>query len=328
MIGAMDTASWYRAFAQVEASGSSPIYETLARAVADSPEIVGRLEELPVAKRQPNLLLASARLVGAPLDDPFGFADFVTARWSDVAGVMVERSTQTNEPARTAAFLPLLAAIEGPVALIEVGCSAGLCMFPDQYSISYNGAASLVPHSPVRVDVEASGPVPVPNRLPEVVGRIGVDLNPLDVTDAEDLAWLEVLIWPEHVARLARLRAAVQVVADDPPTLLRGDLVDTIDDAIAMAPPESTKVVFHSAVLNYLDPTARVEFAERVRRHPRTVWFANEAPGVLEGVTTELLPPSSASARAFFVLSEGTRRTFGISDPHGTWLRWAGVDPA
>ena len=54
---------------------------------------------------------------------------------------MLERRTQTNEPARCALMLPLLAALPQPLALLEVGASAGLCLLPDRYGYDYDGPA-------------------------------------------------------------------------------------------------------------------------------------------------------------------------------------------
>ena len=62
------------------------------------------------------------------------------------------RSTKTNEPRRCAGLLPVLAGIAGPLALLEVGASAGLCLYPDRYSYSYDGLPPLHP---------ADGPSPV-----------------------------------------------------------------------------------------------------------------------------------------------------------------------
>ena len=45
---------------------------------------------------------------------------------------MMVRSTQTNEAGRCAALLPVLALLPQPLALLEVGTSAGLCLFPDR----------------------------------------------------------------------------------------------------------------------------------------------------------------------------------------------------
>jgi hypothetical protein len=318
----VDTEQHYRAFAHFEAAGSSPVYEALALAVANSTTLLGRLDGLPRPKRQPNLLLAAARLVGAPLDDGPRFVTFVLSNWDEVSMIMRARSTQTNEAARTATFLPLLAAINGPVALVEVGCSAGLCLYPDRYAISYDGRRPLANGSPVAINVATSGKVPLPDQLPQVVARIGVDLNPIDITMRDGRAWLEALIWPEHHQRLRRLRAAASVVAGEPPRVLAGDLVDTIDEALSHVPPGATPVVFHSAVLAYLDRDHRARFARRLRDHPDVIWIGNEAPGAMDNVTTELKPPPTANARAFFIVSLGTTASVALSDPHGSWIRW------
>ena len=114
----------------------------------------------------------------------------------------------------------------------------------------------------------------------------------------------------------------VSVVADDPPLMLAGDLVDTIDEALSHVPTGATPVVFHSAVLAYLDRSHRARFAGRLRDHPDVIWIGTEAPGVMDNVTSELQPPPTANARAFFVVSLGTMTSVAISDPHGSWIRW------
>ncbi len=319
----METRDWYLAFADYEAKGSSPTYEAVTRAVAESPVLLGLLDELPQGKRQPNLLLAAARLSGVQIEDPLEFVDLVVRNWDAVSAVVISRATQTNEAARTATFLPILARIDGPIALIEVGCSAGLCLYPDRYGITYDGATPLVSDSPARIAVATTGPFPIPQRVPEVVARVGIDLNPLDVADPGARTWLEALVWPEHSERLARLRAAIEVVAEDPPSLLAGDLVDLLDEALALVPAGATPVVFHSAVLNYVGRGERRRFAERLAAHRDIVWISNEGPGVLDGVETDLSVPDGARSAAHFLLVLGGREVVAISDPHGSWIRWA-----
>ena len=63
---------------------------------------------------------------------------------------------------------------------------------------------------------EATGPLPVPTAHPEVAWRGGVDLNPLDVSDPDAMAWLENLVWPEQDERRERLRTAVEVARRGP----------------------------------------------------------------------------------------------------------------
>jgi hypothetical protein len=321
----VDTAGWYRFYSEVEAAGSSPTYERLSLAIADDAELIALLDELPGIKRQPNLLLAACRILGAPLDDPGPAIEFMHERWDEVAAQMLARATQTNEAARTATFLPLLAQIDGPIALIEVGSSAGLCLYPDRYRIRYDDGPWCGPDgSPVEIDVRTTGEVPVVGAALDVVSRVGIDLAPLDVNDAADVGWLSACIWPEHIDRQERLRAAVEVVSQDPPQLVQGDLVECIDDVLASVPAGATPVVFHSAVLGYLPGERRAAFAERIHAHPGVRWFSNEGPGVMEGLETELTAPDDAGSIAFFVVGVDGRGVAGVSDPHGRWLRWAG----
>jgi hypothetical protein len=135
---AMSAAANYRAFA-AEAHGRSPAYEALARTVAQDAAVLGFLDALPRPKRQPNLLFAAAYyLLGHPADST-ALRDLVGRRGTELAALMTARRTQTNEPARCATLLPALAQLPGPLALIEVGASAGLTLLFDRYSYDYAG---------------------------------------------------------------------------------------------------------------------------------------------------------------------------------------------
>jgi hypothetical protein len=215
----------YAEFAARETRGVSPAYERLAYAVSRDDEILALLGTLPPAKRQPNLLFGVVRLLGGPVGDPAAFHAYTVANWPVIEAQLRVRATQTNEPGRCAALLPVLAALPQPLALLEVGASAGLCLYPDRYAYRY-GDHAIGSGEPV-LECVATGMAPSA-RLPEVVWRAGLDLHPLDVTDPADVAWLDALIWPEHSHRRARLRAAAALAAADPPLLVRGDLVDDL----------------------------------------------------------------------------------------------------
>src|SRR5204862_39805 len=129
----------YRRFAADEAQGRSPLYEELARGVAADSEILDFLMTLPRQKRQPNLLFAAARsLLGTP-DGWNRFRRGVTQRKDALHALMLMRSTQTNEPGRCAVLLPILASLPQPLALLETGASAGLCLLPDFYGYDHGG---------------------------------------------------------------------------------------------------------------------------------------------------------------------------------------------
>ena len=199
------TAAIYAEFAARDARGVSPAYERLAIAVSRDDEVLSRLGTLPPAKRQPNLLFGVVRFLGGPVRDPAAFHDYAVTNWPAVEEQLRSRATQTNEAGRCAVLLPVLAALPQPIALLEVGAAAGLCLYPDRYTYRY-GDHQIGAGQPV-LDCAATGMVPPAGR-PEVVWRAGLDLNPLDITDPADFAWLDALIWPEHEHRRARLRAA------------------------------------------------------------------------------------------------------------------------
>src|SRR5216684_897329 len=135
-----DIANRYAAFASDEARGSSEAYEKLALAVAQSGDLLEFIATFPIEKRQPNLFLAAVRHVCGIPRGADELRQFVRAGAAQIREVMLSRTTQTNEPARCAVLLPLLAQLAPPLALIEVGASAGLCLLMDHYGYDYGVA--------------------------------------------------------------------------------------------------------------------------------------------------------------------------------------------
>ncbi|GHH19394.1 DUF2332 domain-containing protein [Streptomyces rubradiris] len=316
----MDTAQRYRAFATREAHGHSAIYEELAGRVADDEELIALIDRLPVPKRQPNLLLATVRFLGGPVTGHRAFRSWVISHWDQVSATMRQRRTQTNEPGRCATLLPLLASLPQPLALIEVGASAGLCLYPDRFQYRYDDRPPLGPSaSPVSLTCRTTGHMPLPERLPTVVWRAGVDLDPLDVRDADDMRWLECLVWPEQRDRLDRLRNAARIAQAEPPHLVRGDLNQVLPELVSRVPRGATPVVFHSAVLVYLPSEARSVFTETMRRMPGH-WITNEGPHILPTVEARLPRPAPPD-RAVFALALD-EQPLAFTGPHGQWVDW------
>jgi hypothetical protein len=312
---ALSAAENYRAFAQ-EARGLSPRYEELAESVAQDSAILGFLASLPPEKRQPNLLFAAARYL---LGDPPSTGELrtlVSRQGAELTEVMLTRRTQTNEPARCATLLPALARLPPPLALIEVGASAGLTLLIDRYSYDYAGhrIEGQDPLAPT-LRCAPSGPVPLPDRLPAITWRAGLDLNPLDVTNEDDVRCLSCMIWPGEGDREQILAAAITSAQRDPPVVHRGDLLTDLPALAAQAPAEATLVVFHSAVLAYVAPEGRRRFAATVRSLP-AVWLSNEAPGVVPA-----MPVPDYQGWPFLLGRDG-RTPLAFADGHGAWLHW------
>lgn len=293
------------------------MYFEWAEAIADDPEVTDLISQLPGIKRQPNLVLAAARHLGAPEGPYDPFRSWLLANWRTVTAVVQTRSTQTNEAGRCAVLLPILSRLEGDLALIEVGASAGLALYPDRYSYRYDAAGSITELDPddgrsrvlIRCTIDSGS---VPTRLPKIAWRAGVDLNPIDTRDSEQLNWLETLVWPEHDERRRRLRDAAAIAAADPPHLVKGDLLEKIPELIADAPTGSHVVVFHSAVLNYLPLDKREAFVELVSSFPSVTWISNEGPGVIPTVTSQV--DAEVGGKAILAVNG---RPVALTGPHG-----------
>ncbi|MFW6641866.1 DUF2332 domain-containing protein [Nocardiopsis algeriensis] len=319
--GVDEVARWWRRFADQYAQGDAPAYARIARALAEDGQVLARMMELPAGnKRQPNLVLGAVRFLDGPVQEWPAFREFVLGNWERVRAVVLERWTQTNEVRRCATLLPVLGMVEGPLALLEVGASAGLCLYPDRYRYVFDGRHEVGPaDSPVVLECATSGGAPLPERVPQVVWRAGVDLHPLDAGDERDVRWLESLIWPgpHEDERRERLRRAARVAAAEPAHMVAGDLVECLEQVAARAPEGATLVVFHSAALAYVGAAGRDEFVRAVRALPGH-WISNEGWRVF---------PDQEGARPrddgdFTVSLDG--RVVGFAGPHGQYLHWAG----
>ncbi len=308
----------YLGFAEHQAKGVSPRYERLARAVAGSEEMLTFVSGLEGAHQQPNLVLASVRWVCGVPDDGDDLAQKLRDHGPRIRSTIESRRTQTNEAGRCATLLPVLAGLPEPLALLEVGASAGLCLLPDRYGYDF-GEQRIAPPT---VDAPILGcQVPegteVPTRVPAVVWRRGLDLSPIDVDDPDQTAWLENLVWPELETRAHRLAAALDVARRDRPVVETGDLLQDLERVAAGAPSDATLVVFHSAVLAYLDAAGRASFRERVSALD-AVWVSNEGLSVFPDISERL--GSRARPDRFIVSVDGD--PVALAGPHGQTFEW------
>jgi hypothetical protein len=316
-----ELAGVYARFAENEAHGRSPLYAELAKGVSTDRAVLNMLAELPPVKQQPNLLFASVRYRHGV---PAGWGQFrgwVLDHREELIATILARRTQTNEPARCATLLPLLATLPQPLALLEVGAAAGLCLLPDYYAYDYNGhhvPPSRPAAAPPMFVCHASPSTPLPARNLDIAWRADLDLSPIDVRDPDQTAWLEALVWPGEGNRLQLLRAALEIARLAPPPLTRGDLRFDLPALAASAPANATLVIFHTAVLAYVpDRAERATFARTVEGLNAT-WVANEAPGLISGEAADHAWPSGFDP---FLLMRDKQPVAWV-DPHGTSIEW------
>ena len=319
------TADRYRRFAR-EAAARSRTYAAWALAIADDDECVALIDTLPAADRQPVLVLTAARFSGLT---PHGdIRAWLGGEWDAVAQIARQRATQTNDPRRTAPLIAALQGISGPIALLEVGASAGLGLQLDRYSHVFVDPAGrehrvdpLEGASTLELTCMLGAGVPVPTTMPDIVWRAGLERSPLRLDRADDERWLRTLIWPEERERAVQLDAAIAIAREHPPHLVAGDAVDGLAALAAHAPHDVTLVVASPAVLVYLAPADRARFAAAVGELPGH-WISLDGRRVLPEVG-EAADAALPGKDDDFVLSlDG--RPLAVVSPHGDAIeRWA-----
>lgn len=313
------TADWYRRAAR-ELAQTSELQVGWALEVAGRDDLLALIDELPRAHRQPSLLFSVARYLGAPTE---AFADWLVAEWPRVAPVAAERLTQTNEALRCA---PLVAALERitapdePIALIEIGASAGLCLAPERYSYAFetgDDTVRLGSGGPLLECAVTGGSAPA--RLPVVAWRRGLDLRPLDVRSADDRAWLEALLPPDRPERTARLREAVAVLREDPPPIVAGDAAEALPALLAQVPRGMRTVVVSLGTLVYLPRPARERVLDAVAAHGASL-VTLEAESLLAHLVAPRAALAAPEPTPFLLAADGV--PLASATPHGGRLSW------
>ena len=324
-----DVVRAYNEFAD-SADGASPCFAEWGRSVVTDEELVAWISLLPPIKQQPNLVFAAARWHGVPA--PGDYAALRTALLSDTGPIrdtILTRRTQTNEVARLATLTPVFGLVAEErgrdLSLVEVGASAGLCLYPDRWDYAWAPAGSLRGSGGPTFTCRTEGDLPVPRRHPQVAWRGGVDLNPLALDDDDAMAWLTTLVWPEQEERRSRLTEAIAIARAEPPVLRRGDLLTELPDLVVAAAEHGDVVVFHSAVIVYLEEADRRRFAAMMVdlvADGACRWVSNEAAGVLPQVTATA-PGEPAENPSFVLGLDG--RALAWTHGHGASMTWFGA---
>jgi hypothetical protein len=169
--------------------------------------------------------------------------------------------------------------------------------------------------------------VPTP-AIPEVHARIGIDLDPVDATEADDARWLRACVWPDQSDARARLEAEMALTASAPPLLLRGDAIDVLPDAFAHVPAHALLIVTTTWALSHFPLEDRLRFLHRLDEAAAgraVAWVSAEGVGVAPAI------PTLGDRRAFghstvglavFERSALRAEAIGRCWSRGRWLAW------
>jgi hypothetical protein len=333
----------FEIFADHETIRTSPLYTRIIQAAAKDEEL---LEMASQSKRTPvpNMLLGAVHylllkgvdhplaayyqsVVGksARTDDPVpAFKTFCRDYRDDIIQQLHTRLVQTNEVNRCGLWLPAFNVIAQrepgrTLGLVEIGPSAGLNLLWDYYHYDYgNGYTAGRADAPLHLKLALRGDKipPLPETMPRVGSRFGLDLNPMNVLDEDAALWLRALVWPEHTERAERLAAATAIAQQHPPVLLTGDALKDLPGVLAHVPDDEALIVFHSFVINQFSPEGREQLnallAEQSKQ--RTIYRLS-----MEWIHT---PETQLELRVYQNGAEVEHTLLAYVESHGRWLQW------
>ena len=345
MIQNEDLVTNWRDFAENNCKGYSPLYESFARACADSAEVIDFVRSLPAHAHQPNLLLAAIHervLLGLEPDlslfysgEKTGdaghlFVKAVLGSREYLELILATRFIQTNEIGRVAVIAPALASLPicDNLTLFDVGTSAGLTLRLDDCFIDYGLYGSLGPHdSKVKVQAEVLAGHPPLRNVP-ISQRIGLDRNVLDPKNANDARWLLACVWPD-TGRLDRTRAALELAVSMPSKLIEGDALESLSGILSSV--SGPVVVTTTWVVAYMEPNYRARLMTALlaaSEHRDIYWISMEAPGIVDQLPDVEPPPvegTAASVVGLISFAKGKiadARVLAHAHSHGSWIWW------
>jgi hypothetical protein len=282
----------------------------------------------PSVMIEPSLARPATELSASELEQ------FCERHKDQLAVLLSTRRTQTNEVGRCALLLPILAGIENrtgqALRLLDVGTSAGLTLGLDRYNYRYEPGGEIlsdIPGAPTLV-CGISGSMPVPDQMPHIVARRGVDTNPLDLANPEDALWLQACVWADQVDRSRILSAAIEVAKDHPEDIHRGDAVRDLRQHLDQMAGEGHVTLITTWVLNYLSAQQRAEFIDVVDtfgQQTDLTWLGAEQPDQISPITVR---SNSASRHLTHLVTREwrsgsvTQTTWATAHPHGYWMHW------
>jgi hypothetical protein len=328
----------------VSSLNSSPLYAQLSSEIAKDPAILALVTEADLSQQVSNLLLGAVHFLllsgsTSPLVDYYPslspnarprqeaypyFRTFCLEHADTIRRLVTTQRVQTNEVQRCTALLPAFGVVakrasHRPLALIEIGTSAGLHMLWDKYGYEYeeSGQAGDVKSSVQLLCIpQGNIPPPLPDGLPMVGYRIGIDLAPIDVRDDSAIRWLRALIWPEHIDRAVLLERAVQLARLDPPSILAGNAAHFLPQILPMIPSETALCVYHSYTLNQCPQPIREKILDRLLE------FSKERD--LFRVSLEWYSGQDQPQLELFTYKEGKAKSelLAYCESHGRTIQW------
>jgi hypothetical protein len=239
----------------------------------------------------------------------------------------LDSAPQTNEVARSAALLPGYLEIARrtglPLAIRELGASAGLNLLFDRYFYQYGAFDWGARDAQMAIACEWRGAAPFPDAAIEVADRRGCDLHPIDASDPANRARMLAYIWPDQHARVARAEAALNLAAREAVRIEALDAAQFVERQLRLGAPGRVLTLAHSIFWQYLTHETRAAIQRAIAQAAAAATTA--APLAWLRMEGEAAEPRGAVLRLSLWPHGPHDAPLAVADYHGRWLEWRGM---
>lgn len=334
---------WFRIFAERECKEVSSLYYDLSIKIAEDDELIGIASFCQERQPMPNLFLASVHYLlltnkseelsnyypsiikNYKADLPFElFKEFCIRHKKEIIELEKTKLVQTNALNRCAYIMPILSNIfDGKtINIIDIGTSAGLTLNFDKYEYHYNDKY-LFGNSPVKIRSEIKNGI-MPSFKESVIinKKIGVDQNPLDLKDEENVNWLKALIWGDLTERVKKINEAINVAKKESISFEKANTIQDFEEIIGRQESEIPLIIYHTHVLYQFTQEEREEFwnlIDKIGEERDLTYLATEGSRVfktdygLSGILVELTKYEKGLKHS---------RVVAETNGHGNWIKW------
>lgn len=232
---------------------------------------------------------------------------------------------QTNEAGRSASIMAGLLWLAQYVVprfdMFELGASAGVNTMMERYFYRLGETEAGPPGSPMQIVPEWRGVSPPASEI-TITSIRGCDVQTIDLSDEASALKLKSYVWPDALARMARIDAAIELAGQNPPDLVQMDAGEFVRQQLEREQaPGTTRVMFHSIMWQYMPRETQSAITEAMEQAGSQA--SAEKP--LAWISLETNPATfrhELRVRYWPGGSAGEGTLLAHAHPHGAWVEW------
>ena len=335
----------FERFAEEECKGNSPLYYQLSKQIACDEDLLRLCSFVKDGQPIPNIFLAAVHffilknkhsqlaayypsLTGKETKGiPFiMFKAFVHQHQEGIVNIIQHRIVQTNVLTRCNYLLPafsnILSLTKKAATIIDIGTSAGLALNFDHYEYYYNnekvyGDSGVKLHCIIKGD---KSPIVKPFNNP--LRKIGIDQHLIDLADADDLTWLQALIWPDQTERFSMLKEALNAPGLPEITLIEGSTIADYKKVIESVDPSNTLILFATHVLYQFTDKLLNEFYDFLDAVGQNRDFYFLSADATKTIQSKYGINNTAVVLTTYQNKQKKLKLIAETNGHGNWVKW------